>query len=316
MLGITTKIARSSRRAINFKPIARAPKKRRYCLLYPPSLLHNHNEVTIYIKVRLFSPDYGRIGRLERYFLTQRFSPFLKQGFLARGESADDFNAWFGSHQSLSYCEQKKWGPRAAAFRWQNGSLPLPIPLASGALLGLRVLRLGSGLARLTPIGLLASLGVDAVLYAGLLAQEFYKAEQGIEEQSARLADTITLLHKENKKVRVVAHSLGCRLAYHAMCALPEEHKPQDVHLLAPAFTENEVEPYLDSIAKDNVLIYHNGDDYILSLLYTGVTGGSRAVGCAGLTRPYNKVRTLDTANHFSWRVHGEYRNEFYKFAL
>lgn len=216
----------------------------------------------------------------------------------------------------LTLHEEKKWGPNAAAFRWQNGALPLPLPIVSGALLGYRLFRLGSSVVRLTPMGLLAGAGVDVALYTALLAAEFYKAEQSISEQSVRLAETIAGLHAEHKKVRIVAHSLGCRLVYHASHILPEEKKPHDIHFMAPAFTELEVGPHLDSLAKDTVSIYHNETDYILSLLYTSVTGGSKAVGCSGLLGTYNRAKAVDTSPHFSWLVHGEYRNEFHKFVL
>lgn len=283
MLTLTSKVARPS---LIPRRYARSPK-RSYCLLYPPALGNKHEEVTIYVK-----------------------------GFLARGESADDFNPWFGSHRVLTMSEEKKWGPHVAAFRWQNGVLPLPLPLVSGALMGYRLLRLGTGVIRLTPMGLLAGAGVDVALYTALLAAEFYKAEKSIAEQSVRLAETIANLHLKHKKVRIVGHSLGCRLVYHAAHLLPEDKKPHEIHFMAPAFTELEVGPNLDSLAQGNVSVYHNQDDYILSLLYTSVTGGSRAVGCSGLINPYTKAKAVDTTSHFSWLVHGEYRNEFHKFVL
>lgn len=216
----------------------------------------------------------------------------------------------------LTLREQGSWGPHAAAFRWQNGAMPIPLPLVSGALLGYRLLRLGSNVVKLTPMGLLAGAGVDVAVYTALLAAEFYKAEKSIAEQSMLLAETIAKLEGQHKKVRVVAHSLGCRLVYHAANVLPEDKKPHDIHFLAPAFTELEVGPHLDTLARDNVSIYHNEDDYILSLLYTSVTGGARAVGCSGLSGAYNRAKAVNTQPHFSWLVHGEYRNEFHKFAL
>lgn len=216
----------------------------------------------------------------------------------------------------LTSKEERIWGPHVAAFRWQNGALPVPLPLVSGALLGYRLLRLGSSVVKLTPMGLLAGAGVDVAVYTALLAAEFYKAEKSIAEQSVRLAETIAELHSQHKKVRIVAHSLGCRLVYHAANMLPDEKKPHDIHFMAPAFTELEVGPHLDSLATHNVSIYHNEDDYILSLLYTSVTGGARAVGCTGLEGIYGKAKAVNTQPHFSWLVHGEYRNEFHKFAL
>lgn len=202
-----------------------------------------------------------------------------------------------------------------AAFHWKNGDLPLPVPLVSGALLGYRLLKLKSSLLKLTPVGLLAGASVDVALYAGLLATEYYKAEKSLDEQSLVLADALLRLHMRHSKVRVVAHSLGCRLLLNATQAIPEEQRPHEVHLLAPAFTEDDVGPHLDHLARDQVSIYHNKDDYILSLLYAGVTAGSTAVGCSGLRQPYAKATSIDTSPHFDWLVHTEYKNNFHKFA-
>ena len=202
-----------------------------------------------------------------------------------------------------------------AAFRWQNGDLPIPVPLVSGALLGYRLLKLKSSLLKLTPMGFLAGASVDVALYAGLLATEYYKAEKSLDEQSLVLADALLRLQARHSKVRVVAHSLGCRLLLHATKAISEEKRPHEVHLLAPAFTEEEVGPHLDLLAQDHIHIYHNKEDYILSLLYTGVTAGGTAVGCAGLANTYNKATSIDTSPHFDWLVHTEYKTTFHKFV-
>jgi hypothetical protein len=283
MLSIVTKAV--SKRAV--VPRKAGAVRRSYALLHPPTFVKQAGEVTLYVK-----------------------------GFLARGESANDFREWFASHSLLCDSKRLNWQPNATAFRWQNGDLPIPLPLVSGALLGYKLLRLKSTVIKLTPAGLLASAGVDVALYAGMLATEYYKAEKSLDEQSLLLAENLLRLNAQHAKVRVVAHSLGCRLLHHAIQSIPPETRPHEVHLLAPAFVEDEVGPFLDSMAQNSVSVYHNQDDYILSLLYTGVTGGSQAVGCAGLQSKYNKVSTLDTSPYFSWLVHTEYRNKFHSFAL
>lgn len=203
-----------------------------------------------------------------------------------------------------------------AGFRWQNGEMPLPLPLVSGTLLGFRLLKLKSSLLKLTPMGLAASFSVDVALYAAILATEYYKADSSLAEQSVLLAEQLLHLHSTHSTVRVVAHSLGCRLLFHAIRQIPPEKRPHEVHLLAPAFTELEVGPHLDALAHHFVTVYHNEDDYVLSLLYSGVSGGAQAVGCIGLRGNYERARSIDTKKHFEWFVHSEYAKEFPKFVL
>lgn len=269
-----------------------SPKKvrlpcRRYSLLPSSSYVPASNEVTIYVK-----------------------------GFLARGESATDFHDWFISHHKLRDSARLNWSPNVTGFRWQNGDLPIPAPLASSALLAYKLFRGKSSLLKLTPAGLLASAGVDVALYAGMLATEFYRAENSLETQSLILAEQLERLRAQHTTVRVVAHSLGCRLVHHALKRVPYEARPHDIHYLAPAFVEDEIGPSLDTMAHQSIAIYHNKNDYILSLLYSGVTGGSVAVGAHGVSGKYEKVKTLDTTPYFTWLVHTEYRNEFHRFAL
>jgi hypothetical protein len=236
---------------------------------------------------------------------------------LGRGESADDFHEWFKCHHLIATSGKKNWNQKVVGFRWRNGDVPIPLPLVSGALIAYRLLKLKSSLLKLTPMGLAASLSVDAALYAGMLATEYYKADKSVAEQSLVLAENLLNMNATHAKVRVVAHSLGCRLLHHAVANIPQERRPHEVHLLAPAFTELEVAPNLDALAQDSLKVYHNKDDYILSLLYTGITGGGQAVGCAGLTGKYSdRVSQVDTSPHFDWLVHTEYRNSFHKFVL
>lgn len=194
--------------------------------------------------------------------------------------------------------------------------MPRPVPLVSGSLLAFRLLKLKSSLVRLTPLGLAASFSVDIAMYTAMLAAEYYNADSSLAEQSLLFAEQLLHMHSTHSRVRVVAHSLGCRLLYHAIQHLPHDKRPHEIHMLAPAFTESEVGFGLDELARDSITVYHNKDDYILSLLYTGISGGSQAVGCVGLERTYVKAKAVDTKAHFAWFVHSEYVREFPKFLL
>jgi len=67
---------------------------------------------------------------------------------------------------------------------------------------------------------------------------EFYQAKEKSVEEAPALAEKLKSLHANFDKVRVVAHSLGCRLALEAISNLSSTDRPHELHLCAPAFTE------------------------------------------------------------------------------
>ena len=73
--------------------------------------------------------------------------------------------------------------------------------------------------------------------------------------------------------MRVVAHSLGCRFVVEALRSMPKEMRPNEVHLCAPAITEEEeLGNHLHHLSSDNdsAYLYHCDRDLILSKLFSG----------------------------------------------
>ena len=70
---------------------------------------------------------------------------------------------------------------------------------------------------------------------AARLATQYRQAAATSEAEASRLRKTLLALRAEYDHVRVVAHSLGCRMLMHAIEPLPAAARPDEVHLLAAA---------------------------------------------------------------------------------
>lgn len=146
-------------------------------------------------------------------------------GFLAEGDTPDNFADWMHSHRLLVL--SKDWAPAALGFSWPSGSASVPVPLATLASAGYLVasnIRRLSQLRLPTPATVLGAFAVDVGLHAGRLAYQFNQATNESKERAEILALRLLRLRSEHEKVRIVAHSLGCRHVVEAISKLnPEE---------------------------------------------------------------------------------------------
>lgn len=146
-------------------------------------------------------------------------------GFLAEGDTPDNFADWMHSHRLLVL--SKDWAPAALGFSWPSGSASVPVPLATLASAGYLVasnIRRLSQLRLPTPATVLGAFAVDVGLHAGRLAYQFNQATNESKGRAEILALRLLRLRSEHEKVRIVAHSLGCRHVVEAISKLnPEE---------------------------------------------------------------------------------------------
>ena len=118
-------------------------------------------------------------------------------------------------------------------------------------------------------------------------------------------------LAERGRRVRVVAHSLGCGQVIVAAAGLAPEHRPHEIHLCAPAVREDEVEAKLAGLARDATYLYFAGMDRVLDLGFTPLARG-RALGLDGPRSDYEGLTALDVSEPFDFWVHREYKHRFW----
>ena len=236
------------------------------------------------------------------------------KGFLARGENAERFDHWLASHQSL--VETHGWSTTAVGYHWDSGTLGgIALPLASGAKTAwdlYRMLRHARRISPLTTAGwFLAEQG--AALSVRFVAQ-YIQARRHAQLRADDLAKCLASLARNDRRVRVVAHSLGCRQVIEAAALLPNHQRPHEIHLCAPACLESEVQDRLANLARDESTVYFAKPDLVLETSFRVMSQG-RAIGAAGLEGQYTGLRTCDVSDAFDFWVHTEYKNRFPQFA-
>jgi hypothetical protein len=151
--------------------------------------------------------------------------PCLVLGFLAEGDTPDNFADWIHSHRLLVL--SKNWAPSALGFSWPSGTVSVPVPFATLASASYLLATNAQRLAHLrlpTPATVLGAFLVDIGLHAGRLAYQFNQATTESKERAEILALRLLRLRTEHEHVRIVAHSLGCRHVVEAISKLkPEE---------------------------------------------------------------------------------------------
>ncbi len=230
------------------------------------------------------------------------------KGFLGRGEEADHFERWLGCHRQLAVTHD--WGAGAFGVHWPAGSL-LPKPVAAvGAAKGIvdlaRVIRNVRNAAALKGLGLMAA--EQAVTIAAHFVHQYVSATRAARERADETAERLRALAAEHGRVRVVAHSLGCRHVIEAAAQLPPEERPHEIHLCAPACREEDVAAKLAGIARERAYLYYTEKDRLLDLAFTPVARG-RALGFNGPSSTYAGLLPIDVSEHFEFWVHGEYKN-------
>jgi hypothetical protein len=232
------------------------------------------------------------------------------KGFLARGEEADHFTSWLTAHATL--VRNHGWGSDALGYHWPSGNFwSGPVAIA-GAVKGIwdltRIVRNVRQVARLGHWG--ALLAEEAVLVAARFVHQYWSATQSAARRTDDLTVQLRDLSKRYARVRVVAHSLGCRHVIEAVAQLDARERPHEIHLCAPACREDDVSDKLSALAKERSWLYFTDRDRLLELAFTPLARG-RALGSIGPQRDYRGLRAFDVGAHFEFWVHGEYKNRF-----
>ena len=156
---------------------------------------------------------------------------------------------------------------------------------------------------------------IRAAAFATIGCVAYWKWEhavRSVEGGALQLAEDLLQLRMHYDVVRIVAHSLGCRIYLEAIRRLgvvrtTTDHLPDEVHLLAPAFGEQEYEGELGDAARDACYIYYTSRDITLGHIYPIVSRGEAAVGYVGLAGHYARTHGLDVSEQFGIFVHTAY---------
>ena len=233
------------------------------------------------------------------------------KGFLAAREEAAHFGNWHETHRAL--VGSHGWGTAALGWTWAAGDwLAIPIPVASGAKLALDVYR---SLRHARVAALATTAGFAVAEIGGRFLAQYLAAQRRAAEEADGLAEEFKELGNTYARVRVVAHSLGCRQVVEAAALLETEDRPSEIHLCAPAFVEDEVAPRLAGLARERTYLYYAPGDLVLGLAFP-LVAGERALGVRAPRKDYAGLVALDVSEHFGFFVHGEYKNRFAEFAM
>ena len=236
---------------------------------------HPDDEATLYI--RGFMSDVGQPA--EQAMWRRNHDQILK----SHGSGGEAFDYGWQHHRSAGLPD---WVPGSVA-RFVKSIGYTPMPMFTSAAMARRLAFAFRGqhrpLMRRPSLAALA-LGADTFLNGGRVYIQWTRATANArtEEEVQRLQSALMALRTRYSRVRVVAYSLGCRLALHAGPLMPSEARPDEVHLVAPAVQSSEAEPLLAGLSRGNTHVYFSRDDQVLRLLY-GVAEGSPALGQEGL---------------------------------
>ncbi|ORX47685.1 hypothetical protein DM01DRAFT_1338906 [Hesseltinella vesiculosa] len=251
------------------------------------------------------------------------------KGFLAEGESVDNFSDWLHSHRLLVLSRQHRWGSAALGYSWPSGSSShhIPIPLAT---VGSAAYLVGRNLQRLrhlrlpTPASVVGALAIDTGLHLGRMAYQFHVAKKESQDRAETLAWRLLELRRKYDVVRVVGHSLGCRHIVEACSLMQMDQRPNEIHLCAPALIREDILPWVTEgsggLGQGNTMIYYSHKDITLGILFRAILGGSQAVGEIGLPgeRLDPSVLTVDASSSlggFYVGAHTDYSNKFHFFC-
>jgi len=236
------------------------------------------------------------------------------KGFLARGERPESFDHWMVGHRRL--VETHDWSPYALGYHWESGQLrKLAVPVAGSAKALWDIYRMVRHTRRFAPLAaagwFIAEQG--AAITARFIGQ-FIEASRQAATRAEDLADCLEILAQRHRRVRVVAHSLGCRQVIEASALLSEDKRPHEIHLFAPACLEDEVSDKLHRLAREQSFMYFTRLDQVLEISFRAMSQG-RAMGGAGLAGDYPGLLAYDVSGEFDFWVHTQYKNRFGRFA-
>ncbi len=232
------------------------------------------------------------------------------KGFLGSGEEPEHFDPWHRGHRAL--VDARGWGPVAHGWAWSSGSwLTIPVPVASGAKLAVDVYR-AVRYARVAALG--ATVGLAVAEIGARFVTQYLAAERRAERDAHALAEQLEMLAGRHARIRVVAHSLGCRQVVAASSMLPPDQRPDEIHLCAPALIEEDVREQLTSLASSQTYLYYSSNDLVLGLAFP-IVAWDRPLGVTPPEGEYAGLQAIDVSEHFGFRVHGEYKNRFADFV-
>eukprot|EP00698_Gefionella_okellyi_P004671 TRINITY_DN14275_c0_g1_i1.p1 TRINITY_DN14275_c0_g1~~TRINITY_DN14275_c0_g1_i1.p1 ORF type:complete len:292 (-),score=36.24 TRINITY_DN14275_c0_g1_i1:729-1604(-) len=251
------------------------------------------------------------------------------KGFNSRSNTIKQFTTWSKCHDQL--VADKGWERHAFGYDWSSGYVysfrGIPIPFVTLGYLATQAKRVIQKPPRLSRMQLWLSrprtfgLAVlaDVSLLAARLYTQFETAAKVSETQADKLAQHLVHLREQYARVRVVAHSLGCRHVIRAIHQIPPEQRPDEVHLLAPAVGSESVSA-LKGLSKDMTYLYHCKRDAMCGRSYRLVRK-QNALGAVGVPVTQDNddengtLTVIDTDAFFGVFVHRQYQNRFHLFA-
>ncbi len=216
-------------------------------------------------------------------------------GFMTDTKQESNWESWLPAHRQLA-ASPLPWAEAAYGYHWQTGAAGdwfgrWPLPVHAAALLARRS----------SPATLLAAVTADALVNATRLLLHFRAAEAAAVTDAPGLARACADF---DGRYRLLAHSLGCRLVLEALPLLPAEQRPQEVHLMAAAATEEAHArrlPQLVSPEGGRVYHYYCGADEALASGFLLASGGRRALGSGPLPEEArdSSVTSVDATPYF-----------------
>jgi len=153
----------------------------------------------------------------------------------------------------------------------------------------------------------------ELVLFTGRVFFQYEYASKQLPQEAIRLREELQYLVKHGIRVRVVVHSLGCKLLVSALSGLDVKERPHEIHLCAPAFGESEFASVLENMSQERTYLYYTMNDWILATY--SLFHGDDAIGYIGPKQKYSGLYSKDVETYFPTFVHFSYKNHFHSFA-
>jgi len=202
----------------------------------------------------------------------------------------------------------------AYGYYWNSGNLNY-IPSAPVMMSAMELYKYGKfALARIPYLFAVTTMA-ESIIMAYTLYNIYNKLEFDIDTYSHQLTDDIVMFFKNHHKIKVVAHSLGCKLLLKSLIDLPNDVLPSEIHLCAPAVIEGNYEKQLKYIDGKGIKvnIYYSPNDYVLGYLYY-LLKGDTPIGAQGLKNKYTNIQAFDVSHHLGPIVHTSYGRNLHSF--
>ncbi|CEP14019.1 hypothetical protein [Parasitella parasitica] len=293
------------------------------------------NIASVALKKKKYFTDLPSLKVLSRPQDARSEVTVYVKGFLAEGDSPENFQDWLHSHRLLVLSPSHRWAASALGYSWPSGSATshVPIPFASfgsAAYLIAKNLKQLKNLRLPTPASIAGAVAIDVGLHATRLAYQFNIANQESHERAEMLAWRLLDLRRKYDYLRVVGHSLGCRHIVEACSLMEAKERPDSIHLCAPALVApdivNQIRKETGGLGQNKTLIYYSQKDITLGILLRVLLKGDQAIGEIGLPEQVGfekdwldgSVKSIDVSKSlggFYVGAHTDYANKFHYFA-